>query len=401
MNLHSDFPYWLLKNGIINSYPSISKNLQCDVVIVGAGISGALVAWHLGNAGIKVILVDKRHVGTGSTAASTALLQYEIDVPLHQLIKKVGEYNAVQSYTLCLQAIKKLENICKVAAPQAGYVNKPSFQYASTIGDVEALEVEYHCRKNFGFDVQWQDKKQVENKFGFSKAGGILSAAGAQVDAYLFTHQVLAYCIKNYAAQVYDNTAVQAIHKNKSKYNILLANGSNINCKNVVIAAGYESQGYLTEKVEQLYATFAIVSEPLLQKKMWYKNALIWETADPYLYLRTTQDNRVLIGGKDVPYTSAIARDKLLAKKIKSLEKSFIDLFPHIPFKTDFSWAGTFAGTKDGLPYIGENKEHKGMYFALGFGGNGITFSVIAGQLITEILMGKKNKQLSIFKFSR
>jgi glycine/D-amino acid oxidase-like deaminating enzyme len=82
MDLRSHYPYWLLKNGIINNYPSLQQNETCDIAIIGAGISGALTAWYLCKAGFKIIIIDKRDAGTGSTAASTALLQYEIDVPL-------------------------------------------------------------------------------------------------------------------------------------------------------------------------------------------------------------------------------------------------------------------------------------------------------------------------------
>ena len=112
MNLRSHYPYWLLRHGIINNYPSLDSDVKTTVAIVGAGISGALVAWHLCKAGFDVVVVDRRHVGWGSTAASTSLLQYEIDTPLHQLKEKVGEEHAVKSYLLCRQAIYKLEDIC-------------------------------------------------------------------------------------------------------------------------------------------------------------------------------------------------------------------------------------------------------------------------------------------------
>ena len=85
MDLRSDYPYWLLRQGIIRSYPSLHENAKSDIVIMGGGISGALAAWHMVEAGFNTILVDRRHIGMGSTAASTALLQYEIDVPLHEL----------------------------------------------------------------------------------------------------------------------------------------------------------------------------------------------------------------------------------------------------------------------------------------------------------------------------
>jgi len=97
MDLRSDYPYWLLKDGIIRTYPSLKKNIKTDIVVLGAGITGALVSYKLVEAGKEVVVVDRRHVGMGSTAASTALLQYEIDVPLHELIHKVGEKNAIRS----------------------------------------------------------------------------------------------------------------------------------------------------------------------------------------------------------------------------------------------------------------------------------------------------------------
>ena len=63
MDLRSDYPFWLLDRGIIHSYPSLLQDLKTDIVIMGAGISGALTAWHLCHAGFKVVVVDKRHVG--------------------------------------------------------------------------------------------------------------------------------------------------------------------------------------------------------------------------------------------------------------------------------------------------------------------------------------------------
>src|SRR5687767_6616975 len=100
MDLRSHFPYFLLRHGIVNSYPSLQEDAHADIVIMGAGISGSLLAYQLVEAGFDVIIVDKRHAGTGSTAASTSLLQYELDVPLHKLIDMVGEKTAVSAYLL-------------------------------------------------------------------------------------------------------------------------------------------------------------------------------------------------------------------------------------------------------------------------------------------------------------
>ena len=400
MNLHSPLPYSLLQNGIINSYPSLNHDVKTDIAIIGAGISGALVANELCRAGYKVIIVDRRHTGFGSTAASTSLLQYEIDTPLHELIQSVGEKNATRSYHLCRQAIYDIEKLCETLDDQDVFIRRPSFQFASFKNDVRSLEKEFLLREREGFALQWLDEKDIQRKFGFSKPGGILSEDGAEADAYIITHHILEKFIQK-NLHVYDNTEIVSIRYGKKEVQLRATNKKKITAKKLIIACGYESQKYIPFKVQDLDSTFAIASEPMEKKDFWYRNSLIWETQSPYLYLRTTRHKRIIAGGKDIPFTNPDKRDNMLPGKAKSLERAVTKLFPAIKFKTDFRWAGTFASTKDGLPYIGSIRQRPHTYFALGYGGNGITFSAIAAVIIKDMLKGKKNKDQEIFKFGR
>jgi glycine/D-amino acid oxidase-like deaminating enzyme len=399
MDLRTHYPYSLLRKGIISSYPSLGKNLRCDVAVIGAGITGALIAWHLSKAGIHTAVFDKRHAGMGSTAASTGMLQYEIDVPLHKLIEKVGYKNAVRSYLLCRQSINDLEKIAKKLKTETTFRRKNSFQYASYKKDIASLQKEYSLRKEIGISIQLLNEKDIQSKFGFTKAAGLYSGDAAQIDAYTFTHALLADSSKQGAA-VFDHTEITGIRHHRKSVELITAENKKIVARKLIIACGYESQRYLSRKVENFLSTYAIVSEPSPGKK-WYKDCLIWETATPYLYMRTTIDNRVIIGGLDDEFSDAGKRGKALNRKSRLLEQSFHKLFPSVPFVTDFQWAGTFASTKDGLPYIGAVPHYPNTYFALGFGGNGITFSVIAAQIIRDNICGNKNGDLPIFSFNR
>src|SRR5215471_7823553 len=101
MELVAGQPYWLIKNGLPHSYPKLMHDIKCECLLIGGGISGALTAYYLTMAGLQCVLVDARSIGLGSICASTSLLQYELDVPLHELKRKVGEKKAIRAYQLC------------------------------------------------------------------------------------------------------------------------------------------------------------------------------------------------------------------------------------------------------------------------------------------------------------
>ncbi len=109
MDLTTGCPFWPIRDGLLATYPPLERDVTCDVAIIGGGMTGGFVALALAEAGVDVVLLDKRDVGTGSTASCTGLLQYEIDTPLHELVDCIGHEKAVRSYLLCLGAIDKLE----------------------------------------------------------------------------------------------------------------------------------------------------------------------------------------------------------------------------------------------------------------------------------------------------
>ncbi len=400
MDLHSKTPFWLVKSGLVQSFPSLKTNLETDVAIIGAGITGALVGYHLAKAGVKVALFERRHAGMGSTSASTALLQYEIDTHMTQLAEWFGEAKAARSYNLCLDAILKLQDLCNDLNISNEFQLKKSFYYASSKRDVKSLQKEYELRRKHGIELEYLEKKEIEKQFPFSAPAGLLSKVSGQVDAYKMTHALLGK-LPEMGGSIYNQTEIKDIRYHNDWVELRTEDDCQVRAKRLVIAAGYESQKYLKQKVENLNSSYAIISEPMPEQDFWHGNCLVWETARPYLYMRTTSDYRILIGGRDEKFYNPDRRDRLIEKKAEQLEKDFTKLFPDVPFKRDFQWAGTFSETEDGLPYIGESPERPLTYFALGFGGNGITFSLIAAEMIRDLYLGNANKDAEIFAFDR
>jgi glycine/D-amino acid oxidase-like deaminating enzyme len=399
-NIRTESPFWLMKSGFLHPYASLNQDIKTDFVIVGGGISGALMAWRLAQKGASVVLVDRRHIAMASTAASTSLLQYDIDRPLYELIEIMGEKTAVRAYELSLNALKDLEKIAS-RLKYNDFEPRLSIRFASFKKDVPVLENEFRVRHKNGFDVELWDKTEVAKHFTVpAPHAALLTRPSAIADPYRLTHALLQDAIKH-GAVVFDKTGIKDIERTRSGARLTTARGHIINARKVVIACGYEAVDYVPFKTGKLRSTYAFASEPTGKKNLWHENASFWDTGDPYLYGRTTPDGRVIFGGLDEPFYSPGKRDALLNKKTDQLAARFRKMFPDVQMRVDYNWAGTFIETGDGLPYIGGIKRLAHTYFALGYGGNGITFSQLAAEILCDLLMGRKNKDAAIFSFDR
>lgn len=399
-DVRTESPFWLMKNGLMKVYPSLSQDIKTDFAIIGGGISGALLARALVKKGASVVVTDRRHIAMGSTSASTALLQYDIDRPLHELIELMGEANAVRAYELSLKALEDLKIIAKKLTLGKDFEARSSVRFAKFKKDAKFLEKEFAARDAHGFAVELWDEREVAKRFPFAAPAALYTTPSAIADPYQLTHALLQDAIKN-GVSVYDKTEVKRIERAARSVTLHTAEGNKISARKVVIACGYESVNYVPFKIGTLNSTFAIISEPLPQKDIWFENCSFWDTGDPYTYARTTADNRIIFGGGDESFYNPQKRDKLLPAKAAMLEKQFRKLFPDLPFRADYSWAGTFIETNDGLPYIGSIKQLPHTYFALGYGGNGITFSQLAADILTDLLLDETNKDANIFTFER
>lgn len=400
MNIRSNEPFWLVNNGILNAYPSLRKDTECDILIVGAGITGALMAHACIGAGFNTVIIDKREVANGSTSATTSMLQYEIDVPLYQLEKLIGEVGAVASYKACRNAISALKKISEEIKSGSGFNNKNSLYFAGNNKDAKWLKLEFEKRLKAGFEVQWLDKKQIQNNYGLLAEGGILSKDGASVDAFRLTQELLAYNQQR-GLRVFDKTELKKIKYLKDEVLAETDTEAKIRAKKIIYCTGYESTKIIPEKIVNLKSTYAIVSERMEGAASAIYDTLFWNTDKPYLYMRSTADHRVLVGGEDENFKNPVLRDTLLDRKEEKLLKTTKKLMPKIDFITDFAWCGTFGETKDGLPYIGPHPKFPNTYFCLGFGGNGITFSVIGAEMITKMLKNDIDPLAYFFRFGR
>lgn len=407
MDLRSGTPFWAVQSGSLGLYPPLTHDVECDVAVVGGGITGALVARRLAVDGLRCVVLEKRDIGWGSTMASTALLQYEIDVPLRELAEKIGMEDASAAYRLCAGAVDIIERLTGEIGNPCGFKRCRSLFLAREEKELPELERECELRRAAGIGVQVLSGERLMESYRIERPGALLSDVAAVVEPFRLAHRLLADAQRR-GGRVFDRTAVTLFEPLNvmgwgEGWRVVTDRGPQVKARRLVFANGYESAAMLKEKIVELRSTFALATEPVAPAcfPSWMSEHVVWESGDEYFYMRAGPDGRLLMGGEDSAFKSAQANQSVLAERVEKLVAAFGSLQPRVPVEVAFSWAGVFGETEDGLGYFGESPEHPGVDFVLGFGGNGITFSAVMAEMLAEKYRGQEPPLARLFRFGR
>ncbi len=402
--IRSSGPYWLLRPGTGDARPALQRSLECDIAIIGAGITGALIADALVATGQRIVILDSRDVALGSTVATTALLQYEIDTHLTDLGAQLGTEAATRAYLAGAASFDSLERRFPELLKGSNYQRVASLYLAENAAAVPMLRAELAARRAVGLQCEWLEEAELVRRFRCLRPGAILSALGAQLDPVRFTQGLVAG-IERHGVRLFARSRVSEIIANGARLRVVTDAGGVVDAAHVVVAAGFESLDFLPRSfadMANIDNTYALVTEPLPDRSRALSMPLIWETARPYLYLRGSPDGRLMVGGADLPFRNPAARDALLLRQIQRVASRYRELFGEDLPAIDHAWGGSFAATRDGLPFIGRAPGmHPALLFALCYGGNGITYSVHAGDMIRAAVEGRAHELDDIFGFAR
>ena len=400
MDLLSGYPFWAVKNGLMGAFPRLTESHDVNVLVIGGGITGALFATHLARAGFSTCVVEKRDIAWGSTSASTAMLQYEIDAELAALAKTYGFEAASGAYIACVDAVRAVLRLARSCRGVEAFPMK-SLYYASRFWHAARFANEHTLRREAGIRVALLDRAEVAERFGLDAGAALLSETAAVVDPYQLTHALLAR-LRRAKHGVFDKTTMVRIEPGARDVRVRFDTGAVVRCRHVVLACGYETQAYAKGSVARNRSSYAYVTEPQARPLGPLETTMVWESARPYLYLRRTADRRLVVGGEDDAIDVAARRDARVIAKARKLRARAEVLFPDLDWAPAFAWAGTFAETSDGLPYFATQAElGPRVHFAMAYGGNGITYSHIGAEMLVAKLRGKRHALAGLFGFDR
>jgi len=394
-DLRTGTPLWLARGPPRLDIDTSLAGISADVVVVGTGISGALTADALLNAGLKVLAVDRRTPMAGSTPASTALLQSEIDMPLIELERKIGKARAARAWWRSAQAVQALRDRIDDLHLNCDYRPRASLYLPGNVLGVERLKLEAEARRRLGLRSAYVGRQRLHELSGIDKPGAILTQGNGEADPLKLAAGLWRHFLAKGGRMVAGVTVTEA-DQVRSSVRLTTSDGQHIVARHAVFCTGYELVAQAKPRGYKVISTWVLATKAQ-PARVWSSRSLIWEAADPYLYLRTTTDGRIIAGGEDEPFSDEGQRDAMIADKIAAIGRKAKRLMPLVDFAVDYAWAGSFGESPTGLPAVGPIDGLPRCYAVLGFGGNGITFSMLAAQLVSRHIQGIKDPDADLF----
>ncbi len=380
-------------------YNYLTNDIETDVLIIGGGVSGCINAYYLSTNNINTVLIEKSRIGHLSTSVTTSLLQYELDDTLLELKSVMGLDNSIRAYKLCIDALDEVNKFVNKYGNECDYQKRDTLFYTSdSLGKLE-IQNEYELRKENGLDVEYIDENNGLYSFDL-KAGVLAKDGGCEIDPYKYSHQLLKVATDN-NCRVYENTEAKSIEYHKDYVEVTTIYGYKIKAKKVIVATGYNTSLFTNRNFAKKYNTFNIATKPLKEIIGWDNKVLIRDNKDPYHYLRTTKDNRIIIGGEDVDF-NLIENEEIANKKYDLLEQKLKNMFKDIPdLEIEYRYCGCFATTKDNLGFVGKDLEHDNLWYCLGYGANGILFAILGAKMLLKLYNGEVDKDMDLFRVDR
>jgi glycine/D-amino acid oxidase-like deaminating enzyme/nitrite reductase/ring-hydroxylating ferredoxin subunit len=375
-------------------FPSLTRDLHVDVVVVGGGITGITAAYLFKKSGYKVALVERQRCGHVDSGQTTAHLTCVTDKRLHELVSDFGKESAKAVWEAGFAAIDQMAAIITNEKLKCDFKWVPNYLYASLKGHAkkerEGLEKDAQFAQELGFEAEFLDS------IPYFKQPGVRFSNQAKFHPLKYL-SALARMIPGKGSYLFENAAAETFEEKP----LTVHSGSHkIRCDYIFLATHTPLMG-----------TTGLVSATLFQTKLslytsyvlgaslprgLLPEASFWDTGNPYYYLRTDRRRGfdfAILGGED--HKTGQERDTELP--YRRLKQMLREILPSA--EVTHRWSGQVIETNDGLPFIGETAKQQ--FAATGFAGNGFTFGTLGAMMAVDAFLGKKNPWSELFDVSR
>ena len=341
-------------------------------------------------------VLERRAPLMGSTMASTALLQWEIDLPLTALAERIGMAKAKRAYARSWSAVQALKRIVEEDRIPCGLAERRSLYLAGDEYGHRALKAEAEARADMDLPSEYLDGAALRERFGIDRTGAILSQGSASADPARLAAGLLRRAAAD-GAGIFAPAEVTEVLSDPDGVTLATDVGHAVRARHVVFCCGYEFPKGVPTPGGKVISTWALASKQRARCPAWLRDTLVWEASDPYLYVRMARDGRLIAGGEDEKGPDNHDDPDKVRRKCERIARKLHELLPGVEFDIDYAWGGAFGESATGLPLIGPAPEMAHTQVVMGFGGNGITYSVIASQVAAAAVRGRPDPDADLY----
>lgn len=369
----------------------LMNDTQADVAVVGAGIAGLTTAFLLRREGFHVIVLDDGPIGGGETERTTAHLASALDDRYFELERMHGAEGARLAAESHNEAIALIEAVidqlgvdCDFTRLDGWLFNPPGVSTGSGggAGSSEVLQRELEAARRAGLTVEMFNRVP---DLAFDTGTALRFARQAQIHPMKYLRALVNAFVEDGGA-IYTGTHVALIEGGQTA-RIVTSEGHVVSASSVVVATNTPVNDRVAVHTKQSAWRTYVVAMALPRRAM--PNVLLWDTADPYHYVRTQRAlgaeafDTLIVGGED----HRTGEDVDHAARWASLEAWARERFPVT--ETLARWSGQIMEPVDGLAYIGRDPAGaENVFIATGDSGHGMTHGTIAGMLLTDLIGG-------------
>ena len=396
--------YWEETSNEKLNLEKLTKNINCEIVVVGGGYTGLLCAINLiENYNLDVILIEAGKIGWGASSRNGGFCSFPpIKTSFKKLQKIYGKEETKRFFRNAVEGSNYTKDIISNYNIDCDVTGESNFIVAHHPNKFKQIKEQAEVYKNeFGIETEIYSKEEF-NKFGHGgneQFGALSYKPGFAINPLKFVNGITKYALSK-KLKIFEHTLVDKINKNNGYYTLKSKEGS-VKAKKVVVATnGFYQEGLVPQLNSRILPVISniIVTRKLTDKEIDLHNfktfSPIVNTKNLLYYYRKLPDNRILFGTRG----DYIGSDQSNLDRAKIMEKFFKNIFPDwVSISIDYNWRGLIAMSQKLTPSIGkiENEE---IYYGFGYHGVGVSSAPWTGNQLSKLVFSSNSKNLNISK---
>lgn len=389
----------------IASNPKLTRNLSCDVAIVGAGLAGITSAYLLTRAGKKVVILDDGPTGGGETGRTTAHLTNEIDDRYYHIEFLHGEEGAKLAAQSQTKAIDLVERIVRDLHIDCNFERLNGYLFVERGESSDELKKELEAAHRSGLtDVELLPSVPSST---FSTGACLRFPNQAQFHPLKYLAALKKFIEEN-GGKIYNDSHVTEFGTSGGKDDtgivVKTSEGFSVSARAVIIATNTPVNDWVIMHTKQsAYRTYVVGFE---LPKGTLEKGLYWDTKDPYHYIRTCSDPEqgqdiLIVGGED----HKTGQDDADNQNASTEQFDKLEVWAKARFdalgRSVYEWSGQVMEPVDGLAFLGRNPKEKNTYIITGDSGMGMTNCTAGAMIVSDLILGKENSWSALYDPAR